>query len=100
MSVVEFVAAKLIEAGYDVKLQPFPVTISEILEGSELNATLMSYTTKFLLGPEFSVMRYSGSGEMVNVSLDFTNSEFEVAILLCCAVVMVTNKLNGGKETT
>jgi hypothetical protein len=70
----EYVEKKLKEAGYTVERQPFRVPTYEDLGDSVLNATAMSFSTSFLPDTEFSVMRYSGSGEENDVKLHVTEA--------------------------
>lgn len=75
-------------AGLDVRTQDFNVTIYEDLipDKSTFNVTLGSigFSTQFVQSAEFSVMRYSGSGEWAGLELDIVNG-------VCVCVNMRTN---------
>ena len=66
---------KMLEsAGLDVRTQEFSVAVYEDLipDKSTFNITLdtLGFSTQFVQSAEFSVMRYSGSGEWAGLELN------------------------------
>lgn len=75
--VSEFVRGMLESAGLAVRTQKFHVAIYKDLipDQSSLNVTFgpLGFSTQFVQSVEFSVMRYSGSGEWAALQMDIVN---------------------------
>lgn len=73
----EYVTGMLESAGLAVRTQEFCVAIYEDLlsDQSSLNVTFgsLGFFTQFVESAEFSVMRYSGSGEWAALQMDIVN---------------------------
>ena len=73
----EYVSSQLKSAGFTVRTQEFRVATYEDLipDESTLNVTFgsLDFSTQFVQSVEFSVMRYSGSGEWAALQMDIVN---------------------------
>ena len=90
----EYVSSQLKSAGLTVRNQEFRVAIYEDLipDKSTLNVTFGSfgYSTQFVQSVEFSVMRYSGSGEWAALQMDIVNGVCyeRVCVRVCSCMFM------------